>query len=153
MAAMPGCVDVSRQIFEEPIHRMGRMDGLKGIYTGYYFNADWAEGVSGTPSLATETSTMPVLPAAMVGLPARRIWMSWPWRGQYLNGRTRQVPCALRPEPACSAADMSMRIAVGIIAFPTTGMRFPGGGIISGKREYIWRPSENSTLRLGQIVA
>ena len=33
---------------------MGRMDGLKGIYTGYYFNADWAEGVTGTPSLATE---------------------------------------------------------------------------------------------------
>ncbi|WP_157140239.1 creatininase family protein [Hungatella hathewayi] len=54
MAAMPGCVDLSRQIFEEPIHRMGRMDGLKGIYTGYYFNADWAEGVTGTPSLATE---------------------------------------------------------------------------------------------------
>jgi creatinine amidohydrolase len=53
MAAMPGCVDLSRQRFEEPIHRMGRMDGLPGIYTGYYFNADWSEGVSGSPSLAT----------------------------------------------------------------------------------------------------
>ena len=54
MAAMPGCVDLSRQKFPEPIHRMGRMDGLKGIYTGYYFNADWSEGVSGSPSLASE---------------------------------------------------------------------------------------------------
>ena len=54
MAAMPGCVDLSRQTFPEPIHRMGKMDGLKGIYTGYYFNADWAEGVTGSPSLATE---------------------------------------------------------------------------------------------------
>lgn len=54
MAAMPGCVDLSRQRFPEPIHRMGRMDGLKGIYTGYYFNADWSEGVSGSPSLASK---------------------------------------------------------------------------------------------------
>ena len=53
MDAMPGCVDLSRQKFAEPIKRMGRMDGLPGIYTGYYFNADWDEGVTGSPSLAT----------------------------------------------------------------------------------------------------
>jgi creatinine amidohydrolase len=54
MSAMPGCVDLSRQKFPEPIHRMGRMDSLQGIYTGYYFNADWSEGVTGSPSLATK---------------------------------------------------------------------------------------------------
>ena len=54
MAAMPGLVDLDKQIFPEPITRLGKMDGLKGIYTGYYFNADWSEGVTGSPSLATE---------------------------------------------------------------------------------------------------
>lgn len=54
MAAMPGYVDLTKQCFPEPIQRMGKMDGLKGIYTGYYFNADWSEGVSGTPSLASK---------------------------------------------------------------------------------------------------
>ena len=53
MASMPGCADLSRQIFPEPIKPLGRMDGLKGIYTGYYFNADWSEGVTGSPSLAS----------------------------------------------------------------------------------------------------
>lgn len=52
MACMPGCVDLSRQCYEEPIHRMGKMDHLPGIYTGYYFNADWSQGVTGSPSLA-----------------------------------------------------------------------------------------------------
>lgn len=69
MAAMPGCVDLRRQIYEEPIHRMGKMDGLKGIYTGYYFNADWAEGVSGSPSLASEAkgrAAMEIVIQAMV---------------------------------------------------------------------------------------
>ena len=67
---------------------------------------------------------------------------------------------AYTPSPMCAPARAClfsgryvMRIAVGIIAFPTTGMRFPGGAIISGKRGYIWRPSEDSTLRLGQIAA
>lgn len=54
MAAMPGLVRLDLQKFPEPIHRMGRMDGLKGIYTGYYFNADWSEGVTGNPSKATQ---------------------------------------------------------------------------------------------------
>lgn len=61
MAAMPGYVDLSKQKFPEPIHRMGKMDKLKGIYTGYYFNADWSEGVSGSPSLATEEKGRAVL--------------------------------------------------------------------------------------------
>ncbi len=30
------------------------MDNLPGIYTGYYFNADWSEGVTGSPSLASQ---------------------------------------------------------------------------------------------------
>ena len=72
MAAMPGCVDLSRQKFPEPIHRMGKMDGLKGIYTGYYFNADWSEGVSGSPSLATEEKGKAVL-KIMIQAAARTI--------------------------------------------------------------------------------
>lgn len=72
MAAMPGCVDLNRQIFPEPIHRMGKMDGLKGIYTGYYFNADWSEGVSGSPSLATQEKGEQAL-AIMIRAAARTI--------------------------------------------------------------------------------
>lgn len=72
MAAMPGLVDLSRQKFPEPIHRMGRMDHLKGIYTGYYFNADWSEGVSRSPSLATQEKGEAVL-SIMVQAAARAI--------------------------------------------------------------------------------